>query len=130
MFKIKNAHLITSIILLLPIALWYGISPNSTLPMFFDFKVESIDLHQIFRAIMGLYLGNIMLWTIGVLYPNYWKTATVANIIFMGGLVLGRLISLFADGLPAPLFQFGLVGELVLGTWGLINLKKYEALSL
>lgn len=130
MLTIKNAHLITCIIAVLPIALWYGISPNSTLPMFFDFKVASVDLRHVFRAMMGLYLGNIVLWIIGVLYPVYWKMATLANVFFMGGLAFGRLISLLVDGLPAELLLLGLIGEIGLAIWGIINLKRYATLPL
>ena len=69
----KNTHLITSVLLLSFIALAYGVSPHTVLPLVFDFKVESVDLQHVFRAIMGLYLGNIALWTMGVLNPAYWR---------------------------------------------------------
>jgi hypothetical protein len=47
------------------------------------------------------------------------------NIAFMGGLTLGRLVSLALDGVPGICFLIGLVLESVLAIWGLINLKKY-----
>lgn len=124
MHKIKNAHLIISIIVLLPVALCYGISPGSILPLWFDFKVETVDLHQVFRAIMGLYLGNIIIWGAGILYPAYWKMATVMNVVFMSGLAFGRLISLLIDGLPSTVWQVGFLMEVGLAIWGIVNLKK------
>ena len=121
----KNIHLITSVLLLSFIALAYGVSPGAILPLFFDFKVESVDLHHIFRALMGLYLGNIVIWTVGILNPAYWRTATIANVVFMGGLAAGRLLSLLLDGLPSPILQAGLVAETGFAIWGMLNLKKY-----
>ena len=121
----KNTHLITSVLLLSFIALAYGVSPHTVLPLVFDFKVESVDLQHVFRAIMGLYLGNIALWTMGVLNPAYWRAATIANVVFMVGLAAGRLLSLLLDGLPSPVLQAGLVGETGFAIWGMVNLKKY-----
>ncbi len=121
----KNTHLITCVLLLSFIALAYGISPHTILPLFFDFTVESVDLHHVFRATMGLYLGNIALWTVGILNPVYWRTATIANVIFMAGLATGRLLSLLLDGLPSPILQAGLVAETGFAIWGALNLKKY-----
>ena len=122
---IKNLHLITSIIFIIPIALVYGLYPKITLSQLFDIKVETINLKNIFRAIMGLYLGITAIWIIGVLKPKFWITATLTNIVFMGGLAVGRLLSLALDGLPSIYFLVGLLMELSFAFWGLRNLKKY-----
>ena len=122
---IKNLHLITSIIFIIPIALVYGLYPKITLSQLFDIKVETINLKNIFRAIMGLYLGITAIWIIGVLKPKFWITATLTNIVFMGGLAAGRLLSLVLDGLPSIYFLVGLLVELSFAFWGLRNLKKY-----
>ena len=54
-FKIKNLHLGLTSLTVIGVGLTYGIYPNKILPFFFDFKVESIDLNNVFRAIMGSY---------------------------------------------------------------------------
>jgi len=100
-----------------------------TLPFLFDFKVESINLAGIFRAIMGLYLGMCAIWIIGIIKSQLWVTATITNITFMGGLMLGRLVSLVLDGVPGIYFIIGFMLELVLAIWGLKNLKKYGVLK-
>jgi hypothetical protein len=120
----KNAHLLVSTIILLPIALIYGILPNKMLPILFDIKIETIDLMHVFRAIMGLYLGIISLFILGIYKPKYWTIATLINVVFMSGLAFGRLISLLIDGQPSIVFLIGFFIELLLAIWGLINLKK------
>ena len=76
---------------------------------------------------MGLYLGMVILWVIGIFKPVYWRTATIANVAFMVGLATGRIISLIIDGIPSISFTVGLALELTLGLWGIINLKKDQA---
>jgi Domain of unknown function (DUF4345) len=120
----KNAHLIVSTLILLPVALAYGILPDKLLPIFFDIKVETIDLMHIFRAIMGSYLGIVGLFVLGICSDKYWPTATLINVVFMGGLALGRLVSMAIDGRPSLLFLVGFMVELLLAIWGFMNLKK------
>lgn len=123
---IKNYHLAISVIILLPIAITYGIAPNFTLPYFFDFKIETTDLKNIFRAIMGLYLSMIILWIIGIFKRHYWLMATVTNVLFMSGLGLGRLISLALDGTPSLKSFIGMLLEFLLAAWGIYNLNHYK----
>jgi len=121
----KNLHLTLSAILVFIIALTYGLFPDRILPELFDFRVETIDLKQVFRAIMGLYLGTVSLWCIGVIKPAFWRIATLSNVFFMGGLAAGRFVSLVVDGIPSVYFSVGLVVELIFACWGIGNLKKY-----
>ena len=95
------------------------------LPLLFGFKVDAINLANIFRAMMGLYLGMSVIWIMGIIKSKLWVTATITNITFMGGLMLGRLVSMVIDGVPGVYFLIGIVLELVLALWGLKNLKKY-----
>lgn len=113
-------------IILTIVALAYGLSPNNVLPEFFDFQVESIDLKQTFRATMGLYVGMVALIVIGIFNPRHWHTATISTVFFMSGLAFGRTISLVVDGIPSIYFSVGLVLELILAFWGIINLNKYK----
>jgi hypothetical protein len=122
----KNLHLTISATLITVISLTYGLFPNSILPKFFDFNVDSTDLKHVFRATMGLYLGMVVLWVIGIFKPLHWRIATISNVVFMIGLASGRIISLAIDGMPSILFSTGLVLELVLAFWGIKNLIKYS----
>ena len=127
MIKRKNLHLTISAIILIIVSLVYGLSPTNILPNFFDFGVESIDLKHTFRATMGLYLGMVVLWVIGIFKSPQWRTATISNVFFMSGLVLGRTISFVIDGIPSIYFSVGLILELTLALWGIINLNKYQS---
>ena len=77
---------------------------------------------------MGLYLGVVVLWVIGIFKPFHWRTATISNVFFMTGLALGRIISLVVDGVPSIAFSVGLALELTLALWGIRNLNKYRAI--
>lgn len=95
---IKNLHLGISSIVVILVGLSYGIYPGKVLPILFDFRVETTDLNNVFRAIMGLYLGMGIFWIIEIYRSKHWQSATLTNIIFMGGLAFGRIISLMVDG--------------------------------
>jgi Domain of unknown function (DUF4345) len=124
----KNLHLIISSIVVVPIAFTYGVIPGKSLPIFFDFKPGTTDLHTIFRAIMCLYIGMVIIWCAGIFKPRYWETATIINIFFMGSLAAGRLISFAADGRPSLILLVGFVGEAVLSALAYFNWRKYQAL--
>ncbi len=124
--SLKNLHLAVSVVLLVAVALVYGIYPAALLPLLFDFKVTSIDLTNMFRAQMGLYIAMSFLWAISIFKAKLWVTATIANIIFIGGLASGRLLSVVVDGTPSLLLLMGLILEFALAFWGLRNLKKYK----
>jgi hypothetical protein len=122
----KNLHLIISILIVFPVALIYGLNPNGILTNTFHFKIDDINLENIFKGVMGLYISVSIFWLIGIIKPQLWKTATLVNILFMGGLVFGRLISLILDGMPSYIFLIGLCLETFLAIWGIFNLKKYN----
>jgi hypothetical protein len=121
----KNLHLILSAAVLLPVALAYGLVPAKVMPLLFDFKEISTDLHNIFRAVMGLYLAVAIVLCIGIFIPKYWQAATIINIVLMGGLSVGRIISLIADGIPSVALLVGLTGEMALAAMAYYNFKKY-----
>lgn len=123
----QNLHLIISSGIVIPVAFVYGLFPKIILPQLLDFSVETTDLTNVFRAIMGLYLAFASLWILGMFKPDYWKAATISNILFMGGLAFGRIISLFLDGFPSPVFLMGTAGELVLAIFGIAQLQYFNA---
>ena len=108
----------------------YGLYPKNILSKLFDIKINTINLANIFRAMMGLYLGMSAIWIIGIVRPRFWITATITNIVFMASLAVGRLLSLTLDGLPSIYFVVGLLLELLFAFWGIKNLKKYQNLSI
>ncbi|SJZ31930.1 DUF4345 domain-containing protein [Sediminibacterium ginsengisoli] len=122
----KNFHLLVSALLISGIGLAYGVCPGRILPRLFGFAVEHTSLKNIFRALMGLYLAMSSLWLIGVFNQKLWLTATITNIVFMAGLALGRIISLFSDGIPGIYFLAGIAVELLLAAWGIVNLVNFK----
>ncbi len=122
----KNLHLIISVLIVIPAALFYGLFPNETLPVLFDFEVQSTDLKNVFRAILGLYLAFSALWVLGILKSDFWKMATLSNFIFMIGLVFGRMLSMVLDGIPSPAFSYGIISELILAIFALYQYRKYK----
>lgn len=122
-FCIRNLHLGISATIVGIVGLSYGICPSILLPFLFDFKVESVDLSHVFRAMMGLYLGFASFWIIGIFKFEHWRNATLSNIIFMGGLAFGRMVSILVDGIPSVLFLIGTVMEILFMLWGIKNLR-------
>ena len=123
----KKLHLLVSAITIIIVALMYGLNPSKILPLIFDFQVENLELKNIFRAIMGLYLGFATLWIVGAFKLNYWRIATLTNVIFMGSLAFGRILSTIFDGFSFQYTQ-GLILEIIFMLWGLYNLKTVKNL--
>ncbi len=116
---ISKIHLIISVLIVVPVAFVYGFQPDSQ----FNIHLNTIDEHNFFKAIMGLYLGFSIIWILGIFKAQWLKPALITNIIFMLGLGFGRLLSLFLDGTPTFGYQFGTFAEFFLGFYGLWVLK-------
>lgn len=65
----SKIHLVIAIIIVIPVSFVYGFNPKSQ----FDIQLETIDEHNFFKAIMGLYLGFAILWILGILKQKYLK---------------------------------------------------------
>ncbi|TKD62412.1 DUF4345 domain-containing protein [Flavobacterium sp. ASW18X] len=124
MMKLKNLQLLLSSLVVIVVSFIYGGNPQKILPLIFDFEVQNLELKNIFRSIMGLYITIGLYWLYGVYEVTYWKSATTSNIIFMAGLAFGRLISLFLDGFSL-LYSIGMLLEFAMAVWGYYNLKNY-----
>jgi hypothetical protein len=119
-----RCYLLFSAIGLVAVALSYGVAPAIVLPKLMDLTVEGTDLTHIFRAIMGLYLGMIVLWLVGAFRSDFARAAVIAEIFFMFGLAGGRLLSIAVDGVPSiPLVLYTVV-EITLGIWGVVVLLR------
>ncbi|WP_298532106.1 DUF4345 domain-containing protein [uncultured Algibacter sp.] len=119
---INKIHLIISLIVVIPVSFVYGFYPE----VLVEVHLNTTDEYNIFKAIMGLYLGFAVVWLLGVFNDEYLKIALITNMVFMFGLGAGRLLSLFIDGLPSLGFVFGAVGELVLAIYGMWVLKTRD----
>ena len=126
MNKLKNLHLIISTAVVIPISFVYGSGNDNIFSIFFDFTPSTTDMHNIFRAIMCLYLAMVAMWITGIFHPRYWTIATICNMLFMLALALGRLISFVLDGTPSPILIFGFFGEAVLALLAWRNFRMYE----
>ena len=120
----KNLHLIISLLIVMPTAIIYG-SPT-ILSERLDIQVNTIDLSNMMKAIMCLYIGISIVWILGVLKTKYWKNATQLNILFMLSLAIGRAISMLADGIPTDGYIFGIIAEFTLGLFSIYQLKRYS----
>jgi hypothetical protein len=116
-----NANLKTRVFLifcsvgLVPIALGYGANPSVTLECLYGITVDSNNLTHIMRAVMGLYLGMVVLWMWGAFRNSMERPALVACAVFMLGLAAGRILSFLLDGMPHWLLIVYAVLEIVLG---------------
>ena len=124
-WTLKNLHLLISLLIVMPTAIIYG-SP-SILEKQLDIQVNTIDLSNMLKATMGLYLGVSMVWILGIWKKSYWKRATELNVLFMLTLALGRAYSVVMDGFPTAGFVFGIIAECILGVFSIYQLKKYKA---
>ncbi|WP_025664783.1 DUF4345 domain-containing protein [Aquimarina megaterium] len=122
---LKNLHLLVSISIVLPTGIIYG-SP-SILSKQLDIQVNTIDLSNMLKAIMCLYIGVAIVWILGVCKKKYWKRATELNMLFMLTLAAGRALSMVIDGLPTGGYIFGITAEFLIGLFSIYQLKKYSS---
>ena len=107
-----------------PVALTYGVNPQVTLAYLYDIEVNSINLSNIFRAIMGLYIGLNVFWIIGAFKKSLLLPAMWSLTIFMTGIGLGRMLSLLIDGIPYPAFILYMLLEFIFAIFGFFFIKK------
>jgi len=112
---------------LVPVALSYGVMPGESAPLLMGFDVEGTQLTHVMRGLMGLYLANAAFWLAGALRPSLRRPALLGLLVFMGGVALGRALSLVADGWPGfSLFAY-LVIEVIFVVLAWRALKETEA---
>jgi hypothetical protein len=69
------------------------------------------------------------LWILGATNERYERTAIVSETFFMGGLVVGRLISVVVDGWPHWLLVGYIVIEAILTVAGITLLRQGQSVS-
>ena len=110
-----------------PVSLIYGGNPAISMPNFYGIEVDTVNLSNILRAVMGLYIALCIFWVIGAWYEKLRISALWSLAIFMTGIASGRALSLILDGMPSPLFIFYLVVEIIAAIIGfklISNLQK------
>jgi hypothetical protein len=107
-----------------PIALLYGIAPDWFARTFLGMPQIDRNIAHIFRAIMGLYLAFGLFWLYAAFKPEFHRVAVLTTIVFSGGLVAGRLLSVLVDGMPSPILMFYLVLELGLAPIAIWVLRR------
>jgi hypothetical protein len=112
---IKKTPLIISVCVVIPVSLLYGFNPE----LLFDIQLQTIDEHNFFKSIMGMYIGFSVLWILGIFRHQYLQMAVISNVIFMLSLGFGRILSLFLDGTPTFGYLYGTFAEIFLGCFGI-----------
>ena len=112
--KIKKYFLMIAFVAVSIIALLYGVSPRWFAQTFLNVPEMPLDFAHILRAVMCLYLALGMFWLFSAFSDKYRNAAVLTTVVFAGGLVTGRLISLFADGQPSPILVVYIVMEFLL----------------
>ena len=107
-----------------PVALTYGVNPQVTLAYLYDIEVNNVNLSNIFRAIMGLYIALNIFWVIGAFKKTLLLPAMWSLTIFMTGIGLGRLMSLIIDGVPYSAFLLYMLLEFIFAIFGFFFIKK------
>jgi len=111
---IKQYYLLFAFAAVTVIALLYGVSPRWFANTLLDAPEISLDFAHILRAVMCLYLALGLFWLFSAFSDKYRNTAILTTIIFAGGLVLGRILSLFTDGQPSPILLLYIAMEFAL----------------
>ena len=124
--NIRQLFLIVAFALVSVIALLYGVSPQWFGRTFLDLPQLDPNIAHILRAVMGLYIALGLFWLYAAFHAPFRNAAILTTAIFSGGLVAGRIISLFSEGFPAPLLALYLVAELLLApvAWWVYRLDE------
>jgi hypothetical protein len=117
-------YLVTVAVVLVPVALSYGVDPAAILPKFMNIRVEGTDQTHILRALMCLYLGMSAFCIIAAFTPEWRHVAVIWAVFFVFSLVAGRVLSLMVDGIPSRIFLLYLAVEVFAGLWGLLVLAR------
>ncbi|MBM3342993.1 MAG: DUF4345 domain-containing protein [Betaproteobacteria bacterium] len=110
---IKKWFLIASALTIFGVASLYGIAPYGFAEKHLGIAAAHPNLVHILRAMMFMYFGFGLFWLYAAFRPEYRNPALLTVMLFPAGLVIGRIVSWFADGQPSPLLFFYLVTELI-----------------
>ena len=64
----------------IPAAVGYGLNPKELLPVLYGIEVPDNNLSNIFRAVMGLYIGCVLLWIFGAFKKKSYGSCFVVHV--------------------------------------------------
>lgn len=123
---IKKYFLIFAFAAVSVIGMLYGINPDWFAKTFLGLSQVDANIAHIFRAVMCLYIGLGLFWLYAAFQDTYRNTAILTVIIFCGGLVTGRVISLALEGQPAPILILYIAMEFAIVPIGYWILKLQD----
>lgn len=125
--KLPTIFLLWAAFGLTSIAFSYRVNPNLSIPHYSGFPIERVNKAHIFRAVMGLYLGQTGFWVIGAIKPKLTLASLWSVVIFMWGLALGRILSVIVDGIPNTRLLVNLLLEIAYGLVAVVIIRKFNA---
>ncbi len=111
---------------LVAVSLNYGIDPVGKLDGLLGIQITSDAEVHMFRAIMGLYWAFAGYWVLAAVSGRWVQQAIVSEVLLMGGLAGGRVLSLVVDGRADPVLEQYLVVEVVLAAIGIRLLVRRD----
>ena len=118
--QVKKAYLTFAFAAVSLFALLYGISPKWYAATFLGIADLNPNIAHILRAVTGLYLALAVFWLYAAFNEKYRSAAILTTLLFAGGLVAGRCVSLILDGQPSPVLLFYGAAEcavVLIGYW-------------
>ena len=115
--NVRQIYLLTCAVGIVPIALTYGLFPQSSLGFLFGLQLPEPDGVHLFRAAF---------WFAGCRVQRLRQAAIWSAVVFMAGLAAGRMLSLLLDGPAHWLLDVYLGLELVFGTAGALLLGRRD----
>ncbi len=112
--KIKQYYLVAAALVTCAIASLYGMQPRWFAQSLLGMDAVDLNFIHVLRAIMGLYLAFALFWFLAAFSRHLRNTAVLTTIPFIGGLAVGRIVSILLDGVPAGLLVFYTGAEIVL----------------
>ena len=111
--RIKKYLLILSSLTIFAVGSLYGGSPHWFSRTFLGVSQLDLNFTHILRAMMCLYFGFALFWLLAAFSDKYRNAALLTVVLFPAGLMIGRILSLLADGQPSWLLLVYLVAELI-----------------
>jgi len=108
------------------VSLGYGFNPAESLPRLYEIELTNNNMANIFRAVMGLYIGFATLWILGAVNKDIQLPALWSLIVFMTGIGLGRALSMILDGMPDFIFVGYMIIEFVFASIGYLLIKGLQ----
>jgi hypothetical protein len=108
----KYVLLLASVTIFLVAAL-YGVAPYWFASAILGVLERNQNLAHLLRAMMCMYFAFGFYWLCAAFNTKYRNPALLTVMLFPAGLVVGRIISLVADGKPSLLLLFYMVAELI-----------------